>query len=496
MFDNITWFSSILLLVVLLAFYGIYKMQKKHVSYNKRVLIALGGGVLFGIILNILFYSIGDNESIWSNVNKAKSKSDIVAWLNLFGYGFIDLLRMLVIPLVFISIIAAILKIGKDNSQSFAKIMGIVIGVLMVTVAIAALIGVVVSNTFQLNANELVSNELCDTIVDNDGNPIKDAEGYNEDAYEACKYGYDREKRASSVKDLPTTLRSFIPANPIYALTNQDENSTIKTVVFAGFIGIALLGVRRKYPKEGERISDGIEATQKLIMRIVTLVLRLTPYGIFALIARQLAVNDLNVLLELGKFIGASYVALILVFIAQLVLLSVFKFNPITYIKKMMQPLMFGFISRSSAGTLPLTISAQKDKMGVSEGIANASSALGTSIGQNGCAGVYPAMLAVMIATSMGINTWDPIWIVTVILIVVIGSFGIAGVGGGATFAAIVVISALDYDLTLIGVLVAIEAFIDMARTAVNVSGSAVTGLITGKFTKQVDMKKYNDSSL
>ena len=140
-----------------------------------------------------------------------------------------------------------------------------------------------------------------------------------------------------------------------------------------------------------------------------------------------------------------------------------------------------------------MTIKAQTERMGVPEGIANLAGSLGTSIGQNGCAGVYPAMLAVMIAPTLGINPLDPAFLIRLIIITTFASFGIAGVGGGATFAALTVLSALGFPVALAGLLIAVEPLIDMARTALNVSDSILSGVVAAKSMNELDMEEYNN---
>lgn len=189
---------------------------------------------------------------------------------------------------------------------------------------------------------------------------------------------------------------------------------------------------------------------------------------------------------------AASYVALIAMFLVHLLIVSVIGLSPVTYLRKAFPVLAFAFTSRTSAGALPMNIQTQK-QLGVPEGIANFAGSFGLSIGQNGCAGIYPAMLAVMIAPTVGINPLAPDFLIFLIFVVAISSFGVAGVGGGATFAAILVLSALDLPIALAGVLISVEPLIDMGRTALNVSGSMVSGLFTSKVTKQIDQSVYND---
>lgn len=224
----------------------------------------------------------------------------------------------------------------------------------------------------------------------------------------------------------------------------------------------------------------------------MTLVLRLTPYGILALMTNKAATSDLVAFWNLGKFILASYFAIAVMFLIHLLLIRLVGLNPLTYIKKIMPVLVFAFSSRSSAGTLPINVSTQKKSLGVSEGIADISGAFGITIGQNGCAGIYPAMLAIMVAPTVGIDPFTPSFILMLLVTVVIGSFGIAGVGGGATFAGLIVLSTMNLPVAIVGLLISIEPLIDMARTALNVSGTMTTGVITSKITKQLDEEVYN----
>lgn len=222
--------------------------------------------------------------------------------------------------------------------------------------------------------------------------------------------------------------------------------------------------------------------------------MRLTPYGVLAIMTKTIATSDLDSILKLGMFVIASYAALITMFIIHLLLLTFSGLNPVIYLKKAVPVLVFAFTSRSSAGALPLNIKTQRS-MGVPEGIANFAGSFGLSIGQNGCAGIYPAMLAMMIAPTVGQNPFDPVFIITVIAVVAISSFGVAGVGGGATFAALLVLSSLNMPVALAGLLISIEPLIDMGRTALNVSGSMTSGLITSKVTKEIDQGAFHDQS-
>ncbi|MCK8487337.1 L-cystine transporter [Paenibacillus sp. MBLB2552] len=430
-------------------------MQKKHVSFTKRVFTGLGLGLVFGVILQ-LSYGAG-SEVI------AKSTD----WFNLAGRGYVGLLQMVVIPLIMVSIISAIMNLkGKQN---LGKMSGLIIAVLLITTAIAASVSIVTSLSFDLKAIEIQAGER-----------------------EQAR-GTALEERLGTVEDktIPQQVLDFIPTNPFADMTGARSTSTLAVVIFSAFIGVAVLGLDKKKPEQADTFRKVVEAVYAVVMRIVTLVLRLTPYGILALITNVAATTNAEEILKLIKFVGASYVALIVMFIIHLILLAAFGYNPIQYVRKVLPTLVFAFTSRSSAATIPLNVETQTKRLGVPEGIANLSASFGATIGQNGCAGIYPAMLAVMIAPTVGINpmSWD--FILTLILVVVISSFGVAGVGGGATFASLIVLSTMNLPVALAGLLISVEPLIDMGRTALNVNDSITAGVITGKILGENDTETF-----
>lgn len=454
--DTVLLLVNIVALLLLIGL--LYTMHRKKVSFSKRVFTGLGLGILFGFILNIAYGA--DSEVL------AKS----VSWFNIVGTGYVKLLQMIVVPLVFISILGAFTKvtIGKN----FGKMAGMILGILVGTTAIAAAVGISASLLFGLDATEIVHGEA-----------------------EAAR-GVSIEERSAEMagKALPDQILELLPANPFLDFTGARPTSTIGVVIFAAFLGFAYLALTRRDEENANLVKRGIDALYSLIMGVVRIVLRLTPYGILAIIARTVATSDFAAIYSLGKFVLASYAALLVMFLIHLIIITVSGLNPVTYVKKTAEALLFAFSSRSSAGTLPLNIKTQTDRLGVPDGIANFAGSFGLSIGQNGCAGVYPAMLAVMIAPTVGQNPLEPTFLITLIAIVAISSFGVAGVGGGATFAAILVLSALNLPVALAGLLISVEPLIDMGRTALNVSGSMTAGVTTARINGELDKEVYNDS--
>ncbi|MGY4677138.1 L-cystine transporter [Pasteurella sp. P03HT] len=404
-------------------------------------------GLLLGVVSGALLQQIATQDVIDNTLD----------WVNLVGNGYVRLLQMIVMPLVFISILSAITRLNQ--ASALGKISVSVITLLLMTTAIAATIGIAMAYLFDLSAEGLIAGErelAAQTRV---------------------------EGRVEKVSGLtvPAMLLSFIPKNPFLELTGANPTSIISIVLFSALLGIAALSLAKEDQALGERIAQGVDTLNKLIMRLVRMVIRLTPYGVFALMIKMATTSKWADIVNLGSFIVASYLAIFLMFVVHAVLLALFRINPIRYFKNVLPTLSFAFTSRSSAATLPLNIETQTTKLGNHSVIANFSATFGATIGQNGCAGIYPAMLAVMVAPTVGVDPFSLGFLVTLILVVTLSSLGIAGVGGGATFAAIVVLSTLNLPLALVGLLISIEPLIDMGRTALNVNGSMVAGTVTNK---------------
>ncbi|HHE7818222.1 TPA: L-cystine transporter [Staphylococcus aureus] len=451
-------FLTLINIIVLVIFIVIlHMMARKHISFAKRVFTALGIGIVFGVLLHLIY---------GTHSNVITSTSD---WFNIVGQGYVALLQMIVMPLIFISIVAAFTKI--QIGEKFAKIGSLIFIFLIGTVTIAAIVGVVYALVFGLDASTI-----------NLGN-----------AEQARGSEIAKQAKDLTAHTLPQQILELLPKNPFLDFTGQRATSTIAVVIFASFIGFAYLRVARKQPDHGELLKRAIDAIYSLVMAIVTFVLRLTPYGVLAIMANTLSTSDFGAIWTLGKFLIASYAALITMYIIHLIILSLLGISPIRYVKKTLEVLIFAFTSRSSAGALPLNVQTQTRRLGVPEGIANFAATFGLSIGQNGCAGIYPAMLAIMVAPVANVEI-NLQFIVTLIAVVIISSFGVAGVGGGATFASILVLSTLNLPVALAGVLISVEPLIDMGRTALNVNDSMLAGTGTAKLTKHWDKDTFDSN--
>ncbi|WP_168395255.1 L-cystine transporter [Erwinia amylovora] len=451
------------LIVNLVAFVALLLLVAKtgsDWSLSKKVLFGLATGVLFGLALHTFY---GENSPVIKQS---------VSWFNLVGNGYVQLLQMVVMPLVFVSILSAVARL--HNASSLGKISLLTIGVLLFTTAISACVGVFVTWLFGLNAEGLVQG-----------------------AQESARMLTIQNNYAGKVADLsaPQLLLSFVPKNPFADLTGANPTSIISVVIFAAFLGVAALQLLKDDAEKGRRVIKAIDTLQSWVMKLVRLIMTLTPYGVLALMTTVVATSNIHEIIKLGGFLLASYLGIAIMFAVHALLLSGNGINPLRFFRKVWPVITFAFTSRSSAATIPLSVEAQTRRLGIPESIASFAASFGATIGQNGCAGLYPTMLAVMVAPTIGINPFEPMWIASLVAIVTLSSAGVAGVGGGATFAALIVLPAMGLPVTLVALLISIEPLIDMGRTALNVNGSITAGTLTSQWLRQTDQQIMNTNA-
>jgi hypothetical protein len=357
------------------------------------------------------------------------------------------------------------------NASSLGKISVLTIGTLLFTTLIAALVGVLVTTLFGLTAEGLVQG-----------------------TQETARLSAIESNYLSKVTDLtvPQLILSFIPKNPFADLTGASPTSIISVVIFAAFLGVAAIQLVKDDGVKGQRVLNAIDTLQSWVMKLVRLVMKLTPYGVLALMTKVVAGSNIQDIIKLGSFVVASYLGLAIMFAVHAVLLALVGVNPAKFFRKAWPVLSFAFTSRSSAASIPLSVETQTRRIGIPASIAGFAASFGATIGQNGCAGLYPAMLAVMVAPTVGVNPFDPLWIATLVGIVTLSSAGVAGVGGGATFAALIVLPAMGLPVTLVALLISVEPLIDMGRTALNVSGSMTAGTLTSQLMGQTDKRIFD----
>jgi len=441
--------ETLLFLVVLFAlFYLMYYLAKKRVSSSKRTLISTVLGLALGILIQA--YSGFSDEPM-----KIKYVAETTTWYSLFGNGFIDLIKMLIVPLVLVSIINVIVNINANTDVK--KLTRLTLIVTLGMVAISSIVGFVVSAIFKLGSSSIVLGS--------------------------------GDSKIKEVKNVVTIIRELIPSNPIKAMV---DFNVIGVVIFAMFIGLAARYIQNKDENKVKTFIDYIASLHAIISRMTVLVIRLLPYAVIPLLANTIAQRGLKSIKDVLLFIGLLYVAVVIQFIIQGLFLLLHGVSPITYFKKASKPLVLAFTSRSSAGTLPLTINTLTKDMGVNQSTANFVASFSSTAGMQGCAGIYPTMLVVFLANANGITIDATLFIMTVI-VVTLGSVGIAGVPGTAITAASVSVNGVGFGALFnqINPILAVDPILDMGRTCLNVSGGMTNSIMVDKHLGLFNKEKF-----
>lgn len=423
----ITNIHTVLMIFLLIGVFLIISKMSKKLKFNKLMITSIFIGLILGIFIQAVAKFPDDPTSItWIN--------EVTAWYGLFGNGFMDLLKMIVVPLVLVSIIRVIMNMKDDN---LGKLTFRSMSMFFVTTAIAAIIAIVVANLFKLGTN---------LEVVNSSNEVRE------------------------IVSLPSTIRGLLPSNPVQAMA---EGNTVAVVVFAVFLGLAIRRLRRKYMDIIKPFIDLVEAFYKIIVSVAITVIKMMPYAVVPLMASTIASRGVKSLLDVTDFILALYISVVIMFLVHLIIIAASGMNPITYIKNSSKALILAFTSRSSLGTLPVTMEVLTDNLNVDLGTASFVTSLGSNMGMNGCAGIYPALVSVMIANMAGVQM-NFTFYVMLIIVITISSLGIAGIPGTATMAVSVVISGMGMAsyFPLAGAIIAIDPILDMGRTMLNVNGA------------------------
>ena len=444
-------FSSIWIGILILLFFLLVHINvnlKKKFKFSTRVIISTVLGFVVGIVFQSTLGMVGAEQvpDVIKNVTTAAS---------LVGRGFTSLLKMVVIPLVGLSVYNSI--VNSKNNENLRKLTGKSVGYYTVTVAISAIIGISVAMMFNLG----VGMKLPE--------------------------GMEAWTGKGEYKGLVDVVVSFIPSNIFKAMT---ETSVIGVVIFAAFLGFATNRVSLKKPEKIQPLKDVAAALFTVMTSVTTTIIKIIPYGVAALMFDLTASYGLEVFKNLVTYLIVMFISLALVVVMQSINLAIHGINPFTYYKKATAPLILALTTTSSMGTLPVTIETLEKEVGVSSPTANFTATLGTTIGMNGCAGVFPAVIAIMIANMNGIAI-TPVFLISLITVIALGSFGMAGVPGTAYIAATVVLGGMGLPFDPVAIVFPIDSIIDMGRTAVNVNGAMVISTVVDK-----ELGSFNESVL
>lgn len=453
-FLMITDLKTVIFIAVLIGtFFIVKQFEKKKVKFSTRTIYATIIGLILGVIIQLV-------AGLPENPAEVTWLQEVTKWYGLFGSGFMDLLKMLVVPMVFVSILRVIINMGEGDD--LGKLTFKSLGMLLMTTALAAIVGIVVGNVMKLG----VGTDVVATA--------------------------DTELR--EITPLVDTLRGLLPSNPVASMA---DGNIVAIIIFATFLGLAVKRLSKKYLDIIKPFIDLVEAFYKIIVSVAMTVIKFMPYAVVALLANTITARGLASMISVVQFIVALYISVAIMFVIHLIIIALNGLNPITYIKNAAEPLLLAFTSRSSLGTLPVTIEALTDKQGVEEGVASFTASLGANMGMNGCAGIYPALMAVTIANMAGVEM-NASFYAMILVVITISSLGIAGLPGTATMAVSVVLSGVGIGsyFPLAGGILAIDPILDMGRTMLNVNGSTTTAVIVGKSLKKLDKEVFNGASV
>lgn len=446
--------KTIIFLIALVAIIMVInRLPKEKFNFSAKVMTATFIGLILGLVIQVV-------AGFPHDPMKLTFVRETTLWYSLLGGGFISLIRMLVIPLVMISIIHVIINMKEDANLGSLVKRTLTISLAMVAISVA--VGLVFGILFKVGKFDEAT-----SVITEGGRQIRE------------------------VKNIVDTLKALIPSNPVEAMVNLN---IVGLVIFSSIVGVAAKRMSKKYMAIVKPFFDLINAFQKIIVSMAMSIIKWMPAAVVPLLANTIAQKGVHAIAEVGKFIVVLYLAVAVMFVVQMIAVAVFGMNPFTYVKKCTSLLLLAFTSRSSVGCLPVTISTLTNKLGVTESTASFVGSFGTTAGMQGCAGIFPA-LTIVFVTHMSGHSIDMTMFAMAIIVVAISSLGIAGIPGTATMAASVGLSGtgLAALFPLINPILAIDPIIDMPRTMLNVIGSVTNALMVDKSLGLINMNTYND---
>ncbi|PIC73407.1 dicarboxylate/amino acid:cation symporter [Sporosarcina sp. P26b] len=393
----------------------------------RNIVIALIAGVIAGLLLNIF------SPDIFSKVDAFLFKP--------LGTIFLNLMKMLVVPVVFISI--ALGTVGIGDPKKLGRIGGKTIGYFLITTAIAIVIAISL------------------------GLLVKPGEGGN---FETANAVYE----AQEAPPVAETLLGIIPTNPISAMA---EGNMLQIIFFAALVGFGMAMLGNKV----ERVKELFEQVNELIMYLITFVMKFAPYGAFGLIASAVGSQGIDALKVMGMYMGVVLGALlihtIVVYGGSVALIG--KRNPIWFFKNFFPAQVVAFSTASSAATLPISMKTAQEKLKVPESISSFTQSLGATINMDGTA-IMQGAAVIFIAQAYDIQL-SLGQLLTVVLTAVLASIGTAAVPGAGLIMLAMVLTSVGLPVEGIALVLGVDRLLDMVRTAVNITGDAACAVVVAK---------------
>jgi len=403
--------------------------------------LALWKKILIGMVLGVIVgTTMGPDAAI----------------LKPLGTLFINAIKMLIVPLVFCSLIVGITSMKDTQKMGRIGLKAVVL--YMGTTSVAITIGLGLAMLFT------------------------PGEGLNMVASAT-------DVAAQNAPSLVQTLLNMIPKNPVGALA---AGNILQIIVFAIGLGVSLALIGDKADPAVKFFESLAEAMYKL----TELVMKLAPYGVFGLMAWVSGIYGVDVLLPLIKVIAVVYLgALIHIIVFYSGMISLLgRLNPVRYLRSLTNPAAVAFTTTSSSGSLPATIKASREELGVSKGVASFVLPLGATINMDGTA-LYQGVCALFIAQAFGIDLAASDYI-TIILTATLASIGTAGVPGAGLIMLSLVLTTVGLPLEGLAIVAGIDRILDMARTTVNICGDMMVSLLVAKSEDELDKEIFDGNKV
>ncbi|MBS5790867.1 dicarboxylate/amino acid:cation symporter [Fusobacterium sp.] len=397
-------------------------------------------GLVSGIIVGALLYPMKENPIV--------SKYIVSGLFEFLGQGFLRLVKMIIVPLVFASLVTGtaamndVKKLGRIGIKTLAFFMG--------TTAIGIIAAIVGANILKPGAGIVLEN--------------------------VQKAQYVAKETDSFVK----VLLNIIPTNPIEALVKGEMLQVIFFAVMTGFV-ITILG------EKANRLQGIFEEVNSLMLKMVSLIMELAPFGIFGLIGKTFITLGWAAMKPLASFIIVTYILLLFhgLVVYQILLRVYAKESPVAFLKKILAPMTLAFSTSSSAACIPLSLKTLKEEFNVEEKISSFTIPLGATINMDGTA-IMQGVATVFIAQLYNIHLTTNDYFM-VVLTAVLASIGTAGVPGVGTIMLSMVLSQVGLPLEGIGMILAVDRIVDMGRTTVNITGDLVCSVIIDRIEKRAE---------
>ena len=405
-------------------------------SLSKKIFLALGLGLVLGSLFN------------YFNFLKMEIFLDFI---DIPGGLFISSLKMLIVPVVFFSIVCGVSNLS--NVATIGRIGSISILLYITTTCIAISLALIFSNIINPGINKEVSD--MGNFVQKDAPPLKDV------------------------------IINIVPSNIFKAFS---EANMLQVIFFAVLFGITLNLIKEK----DARIKKATHNLNDLFLKMIEVIMSFAPYGVFFLIFKTFLTQGFSTIFELGEYFFTVLLVLFihLIFTYGGILLFLGKINIIKFFFKMKNSLLFAFSTASSAATIPINLKTVEENLGVKKSVASFTVPLGATINMDGTA-IMQGVATVFLANTYGIDLGLTDYL-SVILVATLASVGTAGVPGVGLIMLTMVLNQVGLPAEGIALIIGIDRILDMARTAVNVTGDATVSCIVAKAEKKIDMKKIN----